>query len=288
MPAKKRRSAPQQSSLPQLSDALLEAIIEQLFRFGRRPVVTALVCRRLRACTNAVAARNLECDAEQLALFNVMTNPKGGSIMCVVKDAVRLSIPKIKAYAHSQAARRPRGYYLVFPNASVSRMIFDNGGFDGLETRRLKKIAAKQKRAGNARQRVSSREAELDAALGAQGVQRRNDSRLCDEFLGGRSALSAANVAAVMARMKYFHEYCQEFIDKVAQAEAEVEDEVERTAEENRQCGRHEDGECDERGYYRGIHAECMREVTGTCSWAEFKDDLMAKYALPSKWPWLP
>lgn len=138
-----------------------------------------------------------------------------------------------------------------------------------------------------AQQRVASRKAELDAALRALGLRRRSDSRLCDEFLAGSSGRTASEVASVMAEMKYYHEYCQEFIDDVEEAEAQVDEEVERTAEENCRRGRNLFKDCDDRGFYRGIHAECMKEVLGTCSWSEYKDGLMARYPLPSAWPWL-
>jgi hypothetical protein len=136
--------------------------------------------------------------------------------------------------------------------------------------------------------RVISRKATLDAALRALGLQRRSDSRLCDEFVAGACERTAEEVAEVMAEMKYYHEYCQEFIDEIEKAEEEVEEEVERTAEENRRrgCG-FQSKDYDDRGFYRGINAECMKAVLGTCSWAEYKDGLMARFPLPSTWPWL-
>jgi hypothetical protein len=139
------------------------------------------------------------------------------------------------------------------------------------------------------RQRFTSRQAELDAALGALGVERRDDSRLCEDFRRGKSARSADDVAEVMARMKYYHEYCPDFMRELEEAEEAVEAEVERAAKENQRRGRHDVfNDCDDRGYYRGIHMECMRDVLGTSSWAEFKDGLMERYSAPSHWPWLP
>lgn len=289
MAPKRRRTAaapltPQPRGLAdELPDVLWDKVVRELFRFGRRPVVTSALNQRLRAITAHIAGEAIGCDPEQAQLFNVLTNPKGGSIMCVVRDAVHLSEAKVKAYAHHQARRHAGGHYNVFAEREIRKMIDDNGGYDALETRRTKKIASRAKRRQSTHDRFQTRTAELDSALGELGLERRLDSTLCDDFLSGRTTLTAPEVAEVMAKMTFYHEHCPEFQRDVEDAEAEVEAEVERIAAQERSYNFDGSGYS---GFFPGIRACATKEVLGR-PFSEFKEDCMARYPLPATWPWL-
>lgn len=272
---------------PDLPDVLWQKIIRNLFHFGRRPVVTAAVSSRLRSLTEGVAGENIPCDPSQAALERVLTNPRGGSIMCAVEDAVHLSEAKVKAYSHHKSTRYPKGYYLVFPEAEIRKMIADHGGYDAVEARRLKKLKRRKARVDNAKERFTERTDELDAALADLGLERREDSSLCDDFVRGATKLSAAEVAQVMAKMRYYYEHCAGFQADLAEAEADVDAEVERIAADNRSQGYPGCREFDSGGYYCGIRADAAHEVLGTANWREYKETLMHRYPLPEQWPWL-
>jgi hypothetical protein len=121
--------------------------------------------------------------------------------MCALQDALCLSRAKLERYPYTQVARYPRGHYNVFTPDTIRQIIADHGGLEAIDLRRQKKIASTTKRRENAAKRFHTRTADLDAALRALGLERRYDSRLCDDFIAGRCDRSASQVAETMAEI---------------------------------------------------------------------------------------
>ena len=84
-----------------------------------------------------------------------------------------------------------------------------HGGRVGLDAAREKRAERSQRAASAAAQRTSDRRAELTAALAAQGLTRRSDSWLCEQYLkrGPTAEWPLEAVVRRMAQMKYLHEH---------------------------------------------------------------------------------
>jgi hypothetical protein len=82
-----------------------------------------------------------------------------------------------------------------------------------VEKRVSKQLTKKRKRETEGGR--TSRKAELEQALLDLGLLRRADSKLCDAYEGGGTSKTAGEVAVVMARMKYLHEYPTPFDEKL-------------------------------------------------------------------------
>ena len=102
---------------------------------------------------------------------------------------------------------------------------------------------------------ADERMAKLLEALTALGLVRRADSRLCDRYVAGDSDKTAAEVAVVMAQMKYIHEHLDPW-----QYNRAVEDRVYELSRGGR-------------SFYQGINADARRLVHDAIDF-------------PSAWPW--
>ena len=97
----------------------------------------------------------------------------------------------------------------------------------------------------------------LNSALLALGLRRRSDSKLCALYERGKTQKTAEEVALIMAKMKYIHEYKKKLYDDM------VEHEVIRLAGFDEM-------------FYPGIRQDARDEV------------LRHRMTFPEHWPWLP
>ena len=114
--------------------------------------------------------------------------------------------------------------------------------------------------------RACRRKEELANALLRVQCPRRPDSRLCSNYLHGRTRMTADQVAHKVAHARWLHEYM-----RGAYRQA-VENAVEDLA---RGEGDSDDSE-DEGGFYSGIYADAVRIVQGR-----------REFAPPGRWPWM-
>mmetsp|Transcript_1316 Transcript_1316/g.3025 ORF Transcript_1316/g.3025 Transcript_1316/m.3025 type:complete len:384 (-) Transcript_1316:112-1263(-) len=148
-----------------------------------------------------------------------------------------------------------------------------HGSREAIESLRSAKKARRESRRSKRQDKLDKREKDLEDALAELGLVRRSDSRLCDDFMSGATKKTAAEVAAICARMRFLHDYSKEFREKVE----DMEDKVERAVEE----------EGESNGYYRGINSQMLHELTGFSTWTEFKDEIAFDITMPEAWPWL-
>lgn len=123
------------------------------------------------------------------------------------------------------------------------------------------------------------RYAELTAAMSALGITINNKSRLCIDYIKGRTRgrLSAAEVAEVMAGYRYLNDYSFEYEARMAKFQGKIDAETQHL---KRARGR----------YYKGIFADACEAgyKPGFKTFQDIRKDVCATWTdWPEVWPWL-